>query len=428
MYKYFLAFKYLVTRRITLASVIVTTLGVMVMAIVYSIITGYIMKFEEVLQGNTADLIVERIDSNAICDYESVLREVSTLENVKAVAPVIEKGVLLSYRNKEYKWCIMKGIAPEWELKIGRFREYVGDGLDVKTEFARLHDGESPVLMGEAVLSVEGVEPGKVVEITAARASGNENMVTGSFRIIGFTHSGGFDIDSQECFVPISAAQEMLGLRSDETTHVKIQVTDQRYLTDVKFAVAKALTGQEFRRLDREKDDERDIFGNYRISTWRERKRNELKAARNDLTVLSLIVVFIIFGAGFVTLAILVMMVFEKRRDIGVLKAVGCSWYGTVAIFLLMGLLIGLLGSLLGIVSGKFVSDNINAIAGIVESIFGIEVFPKEVYYFDRIPAYLAADAVFKIVLITVGVSLLSSVAAAVRAAFIDPVRALRYE
>ena len=127
-------------------------------------------------------------------------------------------------------------------------------------------------------------------------------------------------------------------------------------------------------------------------------------------------------------MAILVMMVFEKRKDIGVLKAVGCSRHGVVALFLLMGLIIGLSGSVLGMVSGILASDNINEIADVVEKISGREVFSKDVYYLDEIPAHLAPDAVWKIFLVATGVGLVSSVAAAGRAAVIEPVRALRYE
>lgn len=426
MYKYFLGLKYLVARRVTLASVIVTTLGVMVMVIVLSIITGYIMKVEEVLRGDTADLVAERVDSGPIRNYAEVLKRISALEHVEAVAPAVERGVLVSYRGREYKWCLLKGILPEFEMKTGKFRDYIDKGLNLEREFA---PGQGlPVLLGEAVLSMEGVQPGQTVDITAPGAPGGESLSTKRFRIIGFTHSGGYDIDSQECFVPLSAAQEMLGLKSDEITHVKVQVTDQRYLTEVKYAVAEILTGREMPRLGGEKDEERTVFGLYYVAPWHKKKENELIAAHNDLKILAFIVVFIIAGAGFVTLAILVMMVFEKRKDIGILKAVGCPWHGAVTLFLLMGLMIGLLGSALGLAAGKLATDNINEIADVVEKISGREVFPKDVYYFDRIPAHLDPYAALLTVAAAMGVSLAGSVAAAIRAALVDPVRALRYE
>ena len=382
----------------------------------------------ENLPSNYGDLLRKILEVQEIAARTVDLKTISSLDHIDAVAPAIERGVLVSYRNKEYQWCMLKGIDPKREMKIGKFREYVDKNMDVEKEFSKTHGGEPPVLMGRAVLRTEGVAPGQSVEITTSPAAGNGGIVTKSFYISGFTQSGGFDIDRRECYVPLAAAQEMLGLKSDEITHVRLQVTDQRRLTDVKFAAARALTGFEFKRREERKDEERVMFGNYFIMSWREKKANEIFAARNDLKILSFIVVFIFIGAGFVTMAILVMMVFEKRKDIGVLKAVGCSRHGVVALFLLMGLIIGLSGSVLGMVSGILASDNINEIADVVEKISGREVFSKDVYYLDEIPAHLAPDAVWKIFLVATGVGLVSSVAAAGRAAVIEPVRALRYE
>jgi lipoprotein-releasing system permease protein len=442
MYKYFLALKYLIARRITLASLLVTTLGVMVMLIVVSVITGYKIKVEEVLRGNTADLIIGDIHGRPIEEYEDKLREISSVKGVEAAAPYIEQGVLVAYGNKEYKWCMLKGIDPAYEMKIGKFREYVEGSLNVAKEFKTTHGGEPPVILGKSLLTVAGVEAGQSVDITAPQISENENapLRTMSFHIIGFTRSGRYDIDNMECYVPLTVAQEMLGLkRGKQVTHIKVQVKNQRNLTDVKFAVAEALavadftdgggaSGTKFLRQGRDLDEKKDVFGDYYIFTWRDEKRNELYAVDKDRNILIFLVAFIIIGAGFVTLAILVMMVFEKRKDIGILKAVGCPWYGTVAVFLLMGLLIGAAGSLLGWGAGALAIDNINEIAKVVEKISGKRVFAAEVYGFDKIPAYTDPLAVLIILSATIGVSLVSSVAAAIRAATVDPVQTLRYE
>jgi len=431
MYKYFLALKYLITRRITLASILVTTLGVMVMLIVVSVITGYKIKVEEVLRGNTADLIIGDIDGQPIGNYEEKLKKISSVEGVEAVAPHVEQGVLVAYGNKEAKWCWLKGIDPAYEMKIGKFRDYVEGAQGVAKEFETAQQGEPPVILGKSLFTVAGVEAGQSVDITAPQITGKENapLRTMTFRIIGFADSGRYDVDNMECYVPLPVAQEMLGLkRGEQATHLKVQVKDQSKLTDMKFAVAEALTGAKITRLGSEIDETRSNFGPYYIFTWRDEKRNELYAVDKDRNILVFLVAFIILGAGFVTLAILVMMVFEKRKDIGILKAVGCPWYGTVAVFLLMGLFIGVAGALLGWGAGALAIDNINDIAKVVEKISGKRVFAVEVYGFEKIPARTDPLAVVIILSATVCVSLVSSVAAAIRAATVDPVTTLRYE
>jgi lipoprotein-releasing system permease protein len=431
MYKYFLALKYLIARHITLAAVLVTTLGVMVMLIVVSVITGYKMKVEEVLRGNTADLIISDINRRPIDDYPAKLGTISAVNGVEAVAPYIERGVLVAYRSKEYKWCMLKGIDPAYEMNIGKFRDYLEKSLDVRTEFETTYQGEPPIILGKSLLTMAGVEAGQSVDVTASQVSEDENAPprTLTFRIIGFTRSGGYDIDNMECYVPLAEAQDMLGLRrGSQVTNIKVQVKDQRDLTEVKFAIAEALTGTKYKRQGTDNDAKQALFGRYVISTWREQKAPELYAIDKDRNILVFLVGFIIFGAGFVTMAILVMMVFEKRKDVGILKAVGCPWYGAVGVFLLMGLFIGVAGSLLGWGAGMLATDNINEIAKVIEKISGKRVFAVEIYNLDKIPAYTDPWAVVAILSATIGISLLSSIAAAIRAASVDPVKALRYE
>jgi lipoprotein-releasing system permease protein len=224
----------------------------------------------------------------------------------------------------------------------------------------------------------------------------------------------------------------MLGLKDDEATHIKVQIDDPRYYSQVTLEIAEAVTGSRWHNADGDEaqfDANTAIdFAPYRITPWRAAKQNELSAAENDLRILSFIVVFIMLGAGFVLLAILVMMVFEKRKDIGIMKSVGSTWLGTVSIFLMMGLIIGMAGTGVGLLLGKLASDNINGIASTVEKVSGVKVFSAEIYKLDKIPAEFNWRSAAWISAMALGVSLLSSCFAAVRAAVIDPVKALRYE
>jgi lipoprotein-releasing system permease protein len=431
MFKYYLAFKYLLTRRITLASVAVTTLGVMVMLIVVSLITGYKMKVEEVLRGNTADLIIWNMYGYPIADYQEKLARIAALPEVRTVAPYIEKGVLVTYGNREYRWCMLKGIDPDYEMRIGKFSQYVDNPANVAAEFGSARKGEPPLILGKAVLTTTGVEIGASVDITTSQIAPRDDapLRTMTFRVIGFTQSGRYDIDKKECYVPLAVAQEMIGLKpGQEVTHLKVELKNQRDLIAAKFAVAEALTGLKVPRQSAKLDQQMTDFEPFRIFTWRDEKAPELFAIDKDRNILVFLVAFIILGAGFVTMAILVMMVFEKRKDIGILKAVGCPWYGAVAVFLLMGGFIGLVGALLGWGAGTLAVTNINDIAKVVEQISGRRVFATEVYNLDKIPAYTDPLAVLLILAATVGVSVISSMAAAIRAASVDPVKALRYE
>jgi lipoprotein-releasing system permease protein len=122
------------------------------------------------------------------------------------------------------------------------------------------------------------------------------------------------------------------------------------------------------------------------------------------------------------------MIVTEKTRDIGILKALGASHRGVMGIFLGYGLLLGLVGAVLGTVLGVALTVNINEVEQMLSHWTGVEVFNRHVYYFDKIPTELQPWGVFWLNLGSIAIAVFFSVLPALRAALLHPVRALRYE
>ena len=122
------------------------------------------------------------------------------------------------------------------------------------------------------------------------------------------------------------------------------------------------------------------------------------------------------------------MIVVEKMRDIGILKALGASNAGVMGIFLSYGLGLGLVGAGLGTVLGLLITLNINEIEHVVTKLTGHDVFPRDVYYFDGIPTDLQLGSVFLVNLGAILIAVGASVFPSLRAALLHPVRALRYE
>jgi lipoprotein-releasing system permease protein len=132
--------------------------------------------------------------------------------------------------------------------------------------------------------------------------------------------------------------------------------------------------------------------------------------------------------AGFGILATFFMIVVEKTRDVGVLKALGAPSGGVMSIFLNYGFALGTVGSGAGIVIGLLFVIYINEIAAGLEWVTGREVFDPTVYYFQEIPAIIDPLTVVLVALGAVLIAVLASVLPALRAARLHPVEALRYE
>src|SRR5204863_4546061 len=114
-----------------------------------------------------------------------------------------------------------------------------------------------------------------------------------------------------------------------------------------------------------------------------------LAAISIERNILNILLFMIIGVAGFGILAIFSMIVVEKTRDIGILKALGASNAGVMKIFLGYGLLLGLVGALLGTALGVTLTVHINDVEQFLTQVTGHEVFDRTVYYFTEIPTYI---------------------------------------
>ena len=144
--------------------------------------------------------------------------------------------------------------------------------------------------------------------------------------------------------------------------------------------------------------------------------------------VMAFILFFIIVVAGFNILAILTMIVLEKSKDIGVLKALGATTQGIMSIFLLNGLLIGSVGASVGVAIGLSIVFRINWLENFLYNTIGWRPFPPEVYYFNQIPTVVNPGGIILTIGIAIASSVLFSIYPALRAARLDPVETLRYE
>ncbi len=110
------------------------------------------------------------------------------------------------------------------------------------------------------------------------------------------------------------------------------------------------------------------------------------------------------------------------------LKSLGASNWGVLQIFLAYGLLLGVIGAFLGTLMGLAITVNINEIEQFLARTTGQDIFPRDVYYFDRIPTEIQPTAIGLVNLGSVGIAALFSILPALRAAMLHPVRALRFE
>jgi lipoprotein-releasing system permease protein len=164
------------------------------------------------------------------------------------------------------------------------------------------------------------------------------------------------------------------------------------------------------------------------VRTWEDHRQSLLGAIKNERVLMGIMLSLVVLVAAFTIFAILSMLVTEKRRDIGILTALGATSGGVSQLFLLVAFWDALLGCLAGAVLGTLGAVYIDSIEQWLSRVFGIQIFDRGVYIFDHIPSVVNPVWVALIVLGAFLCTLLFALVPAVRAGRLHPLDALRHE
>ena len=260
--------------------------------------------------------------------------------------------------------------------------------------------------------------PGDDVKLTFPTAGPKPTASSANFTVVDFYESKMSEYDSSFVFVPIRRLQELRGMYDYQGD------AKQYFVNSIQIKLKPGVDGNVVRdRLQAAFPPE--LYGIY---TWRDKQGPLLAAVQMETAILNVLLFLIIAVAGFGILAIFLMIVVEKTRDIGILKSLGASGQGVMGIFLAYGLSLGIVGSGVGLVLGLLLVKYINKIADLLGKITGQPVFDPSIYYFYKIPTIVNPVTIGWIVAGAMTIAVLASVLPALRAALLHPVEALRYE
>jgi lipoprotein-releasing system permease protein len=399
-YEVWLGLRYLFAKRqerfisiIALLSIGGVALGVAALLVVLAVMSGFDHDIKDKLVGISAHLIVDA--PAGVADAEEVMRRLSPLERVVGVSPFVSGQAILRLPDQAFG-VLVRGIDVQRDSRVSRLADYLVAG-----ELPRTDD---EVVIGTELSAFLHAGPGATLSLISP-ADGK----THALAISGLFRSGMYEYDSTLVAMTIPRAQQLYRLgRVVSGVGVKLDELERAS------AVADAIRGS--------------LGSTYRVRTWEELNPALFGALRVEKTVMFVILTLIIIVAALNIMSMLIMVVMEKTRDIGILRALGATRASIATLFLSQGCVIGLIGIGLGLAGGLFLTWRLNAFAEWLERAFGWSLFPPTIYYLDHIPTQINPVDVIGVVSATFLLTMFAGTYAAIRAARLAPVQALRYE
>ncbi|MGR3317510.1 MAG: FtsX-like permease family protein [Candidatus Anammoxibacter sp.] len=418
MYKIIVSLRYLRRKKVTIIALTGIAIGVMTLIIVLSVMKGFDRELRTRIRGTLSHIVVLKNGMYGFENYKEIIEILKTFDHIEACAPYIEGPALMRKRGiKEFVY--FKGIDPIAEARVGDFANYISIFNTKPQDLLQRHN-EKKIYSAFGGIELLRIGPGdfetnpenflpNMEKIVLVTLKGWDSISVKPFVLAGKFRSGMYDFDKSYIYIPLAAAQELAG-SGDSVTGIEIKLDNYKYASDIRDFIQK------------------ELGASYFVQTWEDSRKTFLTAVTIERRVMTIILGCIIIVAGFSILAILRMVVLEKMKDIGILKALGATSKGIMTIFLLNGLFIGIIGTGIGVIVGLSIVYKINAIEKIVFSITGWRPFPPEIYYFSKIPAVVIPSDIVTIACLSVLSSLLFSLHPSIRASRYNPVDVLRYE
>lgn len=412
-YELFIGRRYLRSSRgnrfisfISTISMVGVAIGVAVLIVVLSVMNGFESELRNRILSLTSHATISAFGAG-LADWRDTAAHLASSEEVAASAPYIDdQGLLIAGTNSSGAMVI--GVLPEEERKVSSITEKMTAG-----SFDALTSGSWGIVLGAELAKALGVGVGeRVVLVTSLRTTTPAGVMPRwrAFDVVGVFSAGMYEYDRNLAYIHIDDAARLYRM-GERVTGLRLKLHDMFQAPRVVRSLALSLGGE-----------------GYYIDDWTRRHENFFRSIQLTKTVMFVILLLVVAVAAFNIVSTLVMVVKEKQADIAILRTLGASPRGILAIFVTQGTAIGVIGTLSGIALGVLISFNLEALIHGLERLLGTQFMDAQVYYMSDLPALVQWRDVLKISLTALGLCGLSTLYPAWRAARTQPARALRHE
>jgi lipoprotein-releasing system permease protein len=393
---------------ITWVSLVGVALGVAALITVLSVMNGLESELRTRLLSLTAHAILNAAGA-PISDWRARIQQLRGSPGFVGAAPFLDTDAMLS-RPPAMSGAIVRGIDPKLEPQVSSIADTMREG-----KLSDLEPGTNRIILGRMLAYQLQVGVGDQVTVmipgNVASAAGTSDAIVPrlrDFHVAGIFEVGLQEHDSVLALVNLQDAEAFRGL--DGPTGIRLKFFDVLKAPELaRSAAARLAPGLQVR-------------------DWTQDNEAYFRAIRIEKTMMGLILMLIVAVAVFNIVATLVMVVNDKRTDIAILRTLGLSPRGVIAVFMTQGVLIGWIGAALGVGMGLLLACNVDVIVPFLEQTLGFHFMDPDVYYISGLPSEVHPGDVVRIGLAALVLTLVATVYPALQAARTQPAEALRYE
>jgi lipoprotein-releasing system permease protein len=406
-----IALRYLRSRRgsrllslISLIAIGGVAIGVSALIVIMGVMSGLQNDLREKILIGSPDIRVLNIGSDMVLkDWRPVLARTKAEPGVVAAQPFVLAQALVSAGHKYSDGAYIMGIIPEGRggTPVTSIRSHATAG---DFRFVTGSGGDDGAVIGAKLAHRLGVYPG--VDSVTLMTIGDISPVTGTpvprerrLEVTGIFDTGMFEYDNAYVFVSLPVAQDLAGLHGD-VTGLDVKTTDRWVAQDVSLRLQSHLGYP------------------YRTQDWQSQNSSLFQALKLEKAGMTLILMLIILVAAFNIVGTLTMVVADKTKEIGILRAMGMPAASIRRIFLLQGFMIGATGTGIGLTLGLLASFALDR--GRL-----IKLDPQ-IYFIDHLPVSRQPMDIAITVVASLAIAALATVYPALQASRLQPVEAMR--
>ena len=385
---------------ISIFSFIGISLGVAVLIIVMSVMNGFRTELINKIVGFNSHLTIKSYDQ--IIDKSKI--DTGTLKSISKNVLFSNSGEAIILKNQTSKGIVLRGYLSNdfSKLEIIKNKNFKGNKLNLD---------KNSISIGNELSFSLNLKIGD--EITILSPSGVQTIIGSmpkqkTFTVTSIFNSGLAEFDNNIALINLSTLEDFFGFEKEQRN---LEV----YLKNPK-------------NIEKQKHEFQKIYDQEFIYSWADMNRSLFSALKVERNVMFIILSLIIIVAAFNIISGLTILVKNKTKDIAILKSIGVLNKSIVKIFFLIGVIIGTSATIFGIFLGVTFSLYVENLRQFLSSTFNISLFPEEIYFLSKMPSEINLNSILIISICSILITIVVSIFPALKAAKLDPIKALKYE